>query len=146
MSNTYTIAFTEHVGNFDITVETNYNFNADNDENAIDIANHLQLISENYELYYDKTKDDIVMDITENGSFDKASITKYTFYDETKGEYKKMKFEDGTTFYPVMNEECFVELNKLQFLNTLKEYYKEYLKNKDRLSFGSLNYGVRRIN
>ncbi|MCO0601137.1 hypothetical protein NGI46_27950 [Peribacillus butanolivorans] len=45
-----------------------------------------------------------------------------------------------------MNPNCYVELRKDHFIDLLKEYYKEYLQDKEVLTFGSLCYGVKEAN
>jgi hypothetical protein len=129
---TYTIVFDYQEGNFEISIETNYTFNSDSHKKAMEFAEKLQnLICFLFKPYYDKTKEDFVIDIPENEYYDDVFISNFKFYDEAKGDYIHLDLGNGQTLYPDANPDCYVELRKDQFINLLKEHYKEYLQDKE---------------
>lgn len=139
----YTINFTFCDGNFEITVNTNHYIEAETKEKADNIAKQLvDILGTFIKLYYDSNKRDIIAEVTNNDFFDKTYISKFTFYDETKGEYLKKEFEDGTSLYPVANEECFTNVNKEHFIELIEEHYKKSLKDKQALTFEMISFRV----
>ncbi len=140
---TYTTVFSYNEGNFEFLVITNHTFLAENHEKAIEKAAQLQDIPKFFKPYYDKQKDDIVVDMIDNDYFSDVIVSDFQFYDETKGDYEYMKI--GETLYPVGNPEYNIYLTKGQFLTLLKEHYNEYLQNKEVITFGSICYEVKEI-
>ena len=134
----YAISFLYQSDDFEISVGTNHVFEAKNRQEAMEKAAILQQISDYYTPYYIRAAEDIVFDVIENEYFDQVFVFEYTFYDETKGDYLSMPLEEGKVLYPVMNPACYVKLDRSSFLQRFKKHYR----NKEVVTFGSINYGV----
>lgn len=139
----FNMVFVDQDGNFEITLKPNFVFQAENREAAMKIAERYTHITKNYQYHYDPVAQDIIINIEKNIYFDHVDIVAFKFYDESKGEYLRKTFKDGVTFYPVMNPDCYVNLNKKEFLKLLQEHNQTYLQYHDKLTFGSLSYGVK---
>lgn len=134
----YAVSFFYQSDGFEISVGTNHVFEAKNREEAMEKAATLQQLSDYFTPYYAKAKEDIVFDVIENEYFNHVFVFEYEFYDETKGDYQSMTLDDGKVLYPVMNPACYVKLDSSAFLQRFKEHYR----NKEIVTFGSMNYGV----
>lgn len=140
----YTVTFDYQEGDFEITVETNFKFKNNSHEKALAVTKtRYQNIDKYIKPYFDKKKNKVVIDILENDYYDSAFVSNYKFYDSTKGDSLRLNFEDGTSFYPVANPNCYVELREDEFINLINEHYEEYLEGKEILSFGSISYSVK---
>ncbi|MCU5081022.1 hypothetical protein OB985_26185 [Bacillus cereus] len=114
----YTIHFVACDGYFEIIVNTNHVFKAETDEEAKEVANKLEgQIWGFLNPYFDKDKNDIVIDIVHNEYFDKAFITKFIIDDVEK-------------------------INKNQFIEELEDEYTEYFIENKILTFESIAYGI----
>ncbi|WP_448897561.1 hypothetical protein [Cytobacillus pseudoceanisediminis] len=138
--------FVYQTSHFDIQIETNHTFEAENQDHALEIAEKHEHISDYFELYYDHLIKDFVISITRNGYFDDVFISNYRFYDESKGDYLHLDIGNGQTIYPVLNPDCFEELNKDLFIQQLQSHFEGYLQEKDIITFDSISYGVKEAN
>ncbi|MCU7667697.1 hypothetical protein [Bacillus thuringiensis] len=137
----YTIDFLFCEGNFSMVVNTNHIFEVTSEEAKKKLSSSLEgKISRFLNPYYDKEENKIVIEIIDNGFFDEAWVSNFSYYDETKGEYLNI---DG--LYPVQNPKCETSVSEEEFKTLIKNEYKEYLESKECLTFESVSYGVNSV-
>lgn len=146
MTKTYTLVLDYQEGDFLVSVDTNYFFKATDltEANVLGEKVHGQIDEYFQKVYYDASKDDMVLEIEENNLFKNPSVSKYEYYDESKGDYLTLDLENGEKLYPVANPDCFCNVEQARFSELLKNKYEDYFKEerKNTLTFGSLSYGV----
>lgn len=139
----FNMVFDYQDGHFELTLKPNFVFQAEDRGAAMKIAKRYAYIAKDFQFHYDPVAQDIIINIEKNIFFDRVDIVAFKFYDESKGEYLRKAFKDGVTFYPVMNPDCYVDLQKEEFLKLLREHNQTYLQYHDKITFGSLSYGVK---
>lgn len=146
MTNTYTLVLDYQEGDFVVSIDTNYFFEAKDLTEAKVLGEKINgQIDECFQkVYYDVSKDDMVLEIEENNLFENPSVSKYEYYDKSKGDYLTLDLENGKKLYPVANPDCFSNVDQTRFSELLKNQYEDYFKEerKNILTFGSLSYGV----
>lgn len=144
MSN-YSVTIAMCYEKFIFDIYTNHIFKANNDEEAMIIANTLEDNFQKYiQVYFNKNEKDIKVEIIKNDCFDKVYLEKFTYYDETKGEYLR-EVVNGYTLYPICNPKCFVKVNKDELIELLLRDCSVNLIDRDILAFDSIAYGVKNV-
>lgn len=141
----YSVTITMCYENFTFDIYTNHIFKANNDEEAMKIANTLEgNLQKHIQVYFNKNENDIKVEIIKNDCFDKAYLENFTYYDETKGEYLR-EVVNGYTLYPICNPKCFVKVNKAELIELLLREFSVSLEDRDILAFESIAYGVKSL-
>ena len=144
MESKYTVDLHYAISDFEFMVRTNYRFGAASEEAAKILAEQIEVKLENHLLsvYYDKEKRSIIIQVQENEYFTEVEATGFTFYDETKGPYLKLDFEDNASFYPVANEICLTPVTKEEFMDLIDSTHKDYFAqtHEQILSFDAISY------
>ncbi|MDQ0270968.1 hypothetical protein [Cytobacillus purgationiresistens] len=144
---TFTMVLDYYHDDFEISIEMNHTYTADDVDSAIDVARELEKMNcFSFKPYYDKAQGLIVLNKINNECFDDVFVSNYIFYDQSRGDYLHHDLENGTTLYPVVNPVCFVEMNMVQFINSFERKNKDILLSKDKIYFDSSSFGVREVN
>ncbi|MBG9730794.1 hypothetical protein ABD87_14965 [Lysinibacillus sphaericus] len=141
----YTTTFFMNDENFSFDIYTNHIFKAIDDEDALRIASTLESNFDKYiKVSFNKDEKDIIVEIIENGYFNKVYLGNFEYYDETKGEFQKL-VKNGYEVYPVANPDCCVEVGKDEFIDLLLNHYSEYLIDRPFLTFEAISYNVKNV-
>lgn len=145
----YTVVLTCSDGPMLIDVIGDFSFKANNQTEAMNKANTLEVkVSSSFNcIYYDKYKKDIIFDILPNElGISKGSVIKCIWYDESKGEWLNETFKDGKTIFPIANPICDTIVDINEFMSIIDREYVSYLKHHDILTFESIAFGVMEVN
>lgn len=123
--NYYYIYFNLHDGDYSFSAVPNFILAAPDHKTALNQASELMgaleyVFDKFVKVEFNVQRDDLIVEVIANEYFDKVTIHEYMIYDGG---------EDAV-------------VTKGQFLDQLKDEYKEYLDKKKRLTFESNAYGV----
>ncbi|MFS0593234.1 hypothetical protein AB1L05_16755 [Cytobacillus horneckiae] len=142
----FTMVFGYYNDDFEITLETNYMYEATNEGEALSIASKLQgKECFSFQPFFAQKANKVMVRNSDNPYYDEVFVTEFKFYDETKGDYIQLDLGDGKFLYPCVNPICYVELDEIQFCEEITKYYKEKLLNNETLTFSSLSWGVKEV-
>lgn len=132
----------------EIDISTNYIIEADSQEEALSLANKQEyMVSKNISPYYDKCKDEIIIDILDNEYVNLYNVNHFQHIkDNSTGKTETFDTPDGTlTLSPIFDDDDFIKCSEKDFISYLKKNYEEYFKKNKILKFDCISYGVKEI-
>lgn len=120
-------------GNFSITVCTNHSFISGVKNGKDDtVSKFEQELSPFINVYYCKESEAIAVDVTKNNFFDKAWVSDFRYYFDSKDVF-------------VRNASDETSISKQKFIELIKKEYKGYLEINEVINFDYGAYGVEQI-
>lgn len=127
----YTINFCYREGYLEFMLQTDFIIKAEDEGLAFEVAKEMESdISVNIAPYYDKKREEIIVEVKENRHFEKVVMNRFNEQRLNENDF-------------LINGEI---LSKEKFLEIIEKSYADYLKENDRLSFEYVSYGIQEIN
>lgn len=127
----YTINFCYREGYLEFMLQTDFIIKAEDEGLAFEVAKEMESdISVNIAPYYDKKREEIIVEVKENRHFKKVVMNRFK---------EQMLNENGFRVDGEM-------LSKEEFLRTIERSKEDYLKENERLPFEYVSYKIQEIN